>query len=44
MSYKHNEMINNRRYNVVVVLGSGYFIYIEYGYIFIEEFLYTYVH
>ena len=44
MPYKHNQMNNSRKYNVVVILGSGYFIYIEYGYIFIRELLYTYIY
>ena len=38
MFYKHNEMIDNRKYNVVVVLGSGCFTYIEYDYILIGDF------
>ena len=43
MSYKHNEMINNKKYDVVVVIGSGCYIYIKEEYNFIGEFAYTYI-
>ena len=43
MSYKHNEMINNIKYDVVVVIGSGCYIYTKEEYSFIVKFSYTYV-
>ena len=43
MSYKHNEMINNIKYDVVVVIGSGCYIYIKERNSFIVKFSYTYV-
>ena len=43
MSYKYNEMINNIKYDVVVVIGSGCYIYIKGRNIFVVKFPYTYV-
>ena len=43
MSYKHNEMNNNIKYDVVVVIGSGCYIYIKKEDISIAEISYTYI-
>ena len=43
MSYKHNGMNNNVKYDVVVVIGSGCYIYIKEEDSFIVKFSYTYV-
>ena len=43
MSYKHNELNKNVKYDVVVVIGSGCYIYIKERKSFIVKFSYIYV-